>query len=208
MIRHNIDPMHVEKNICDNVLGTMCDVPGKTKDTVKAREDLRDMGIREELQMKVRSRDNKPVKPVACFKLSHDEKNGFCDFLKSAKFPDGYASNISRCIKEKKICGLKSHDCHVLLQRLIPIGVRGFLTKEVVDALFDLGNFFKELCSKTLRVEHIVKLERTIPVILCKLEKIFPPAFFTVMVHLSVHLPRQARLAGPVHARWMYPIER
>lgn len=102
LIRHNIDPMHVEKNICDNVLGTMCDVPGKTKDTVKAREDLRDMGIREELQMKVRSRDNKPVKPVACFKLSHDEKNGFCDFLKSAKFPDGYASNISRCIKEKK----------------------------------------------------------------------------------------------------------
>lgn len=44
--------------------------------------------------------------------------------------------------------------------------------------------------------------------ILCKLEKIFPPAFFDVMVHLAVHLPREAMLAGPVQYRWMYPIER
>lgn len=44
--------------------------------------------------------------------------------------------------------------------------------------------------------------------ILCKLEKIFPPAFFDIMVHLAVHLPREAKLVGPVGYRWMYPIER
>jgi hypothetical protein len=43
---------------------------------------------------------------------------------------------------------------------------------------------------------------------LCKLEQIFPPAFFDIMVHLAVHLPREAELAGPVQYRWMYPIER
>jgi hypothetical protein len=41
-----------------------------------------------------------------------------------------------------------------------------------------------------------------------KLEKIFPPAFFDVMVHLAVHLPDEALLRGPVQYGWMYPIER
>ena len=52
------------------------------------------------------------------------------------------------------------------------------------------------------------ELENKIVVILCKLERIFPPAFFDVMVHLAIHLPREAMLAGPVQYRWMYPIER
>ena len=28
------------------------------------------------------------------------------------------------------------------------------------------------------------------------------------MMHLAVHLPREALLAGPVQYRWMYPVER
>jgi hypothetical protein len=44
--------------------------------------------------------------------------------------------------------------------------------------------------------------------ILCKLEKIFPPAFFDVMVHLCVHLPDAALFRGPVQYGWMYPRER
>jgi len=47
-----------------------------------------------------------------------------------------------------------------------------------------------------------------IPVILCKLEKIFPPAFFDIMIHVAIHLPRDVELAGPVQFCWMYPIER
>ncbi|KAG8365793.1 hypothetical protein BUALT_Bualt17G0008800 [Buddleja alternifolia] len=70
------------------------------------------------------------------------------------------------------------------------------------------SEFFRILCSKTLKVEHIEKMGRNIPLILCKLEKIFPPAFFDVMVHLAVHLPQEAKTADPVHSRWMYPIER
>ncbi|KAH7833133.1 hypothetical protein Vadar_003384 [Vaccinium darrowii] len=52
------------------------------------------------------------------------------------------------------------------------------------------------------------KLEENIAIVLCKLEKIFPPAFFDVMVHLAIHLPREIKLGGPVQYRWMYPIER
>uniref|UniRef100_A0A8R7TU01 DUF4218 domain-containing protein n=1 Tax=Triticum urartu TaxID=4572 RepID=A0A8R7TU01_TRIUA len=51
-------------------------------------------------------------------------------------------------------------------------------------------------------------MKKEIPIILCKLEKIFPPAFFDVMVHLAVHLPEEALLRGPVQYGWMYPVER
>ncbi|PON97308.1 hypothetical protein TorRG33x02_067750, partial [Trema orientale] len=44
--------------------------------------------------------------------------------------------------------------------------------------------------------------------ILAKLERIFPLAFFDIMVHLILHLPEEAILGGPVHFRWMYSIER
>ena len=46
------------------------------------------------------------------------------------------------------------------------------------------------------------------PLLICKLEMIFPPGFFLPMQHLILHLPREARLGGPVQARWCYPIER
>ncbi|XP_071924790.1 uncharacterized protein [Coffea arabica] len=46
--------------------------------------------------------------------------------------------------------------------------------------------------------------EKNIVVILCKLEKIFPPNFVDVMVHL----PAEAKLAGPAQYWWMFPFER
>ena len=52
--------------------------------------------------------------------------------------------------------------------------------------------FYKELCSTTLKVQRLRKLEVDIPILLCKLEKIFPPGFFNVMEHLPVHLPSEA----------------
>jgi hypothetical protein len=39
------------------------------------------------------------------------------------------------------------------------------------------------------------------------MEMLFPPSFFNVMVHLVVHLAEEAKVGGPVHYRWMYPIE-
>ncbi|XP_074281896.1 uncharacterized protein LOC141606599 isoform X1 [Silene latifolia] len=49
--------------------------------------------------------------------------------------------------------------------------------------------------------EHII-------LTLCEMEKIFLPSFFDIMVHLCVHLAVEAKIAGPVQYRWMYPLER
>ena len=37
LIRHNLDVMHIEKNVFDNVFNTIMNVPGKPKDTSKSR---------------------------------------------------------------------------------------------------------------------------------------------------------------------------
>ena len=34
-LRHNLDLMHIEKNICDNIVDALLDIEGKTKDTLK-----------------------------------------------------------------------------------------------------------------------------------------------------------------------------
>jgi hypothetical protein len=51
------------------------------------------------------------------------------------------------------------------------------------------------------------KLEKEILVLICKLEKIFPPGWFNPMQHLLVHIPYEAKVGGPVQYRWMYHIK-
>ena len=145
-----------------------------------------------------------------CYTLTTKERIEFCKFLKSVKFPDGYAANLSRnvSINDGKISGLKTHDCHVLFQKLLPVAIQPYLNKDVCTTIIELCSFFQQLCAKALYVKDLEKLEEGIVLILCKLERIFPPAFFYIMVHLMVHLPHEAKLAGPVRYRWMYPFER
>ncbi|KAK9048338.1 hypothetical protein SSX86_032699, partial [Deinandra increscens subsp. villosa] len=208
LIRHNIDVMHVEKNVCENVLGTLLNIEGKTRDNEKARLDLQDWNIRKELHLV--HKNGRWFKPHALYVLTREERKQFCNLLKSVRFPNGYAGNLAKNViaEQGKVYGLKSHDCHVLIQRIIPIAIRPFMTKKIRDALVELSHFFKKLTEGTLYVTELEAMQKKIVVILCKLERIFPPSFFTVMVHLCVHLPEEAILGGPVQSRWMYPIER
>jgi D-serine deaminase-like pyridoxal phosphate-dependent protein len=92
------------------------------------------------------------------------------------KFPDGYATNLAKCVSADgcKLQGLKTHDCHILLQRILPAGLRGMMHHDIYEAVAKLGNFFRELCCKTLNVVILERLQAEIPVILCKLEKKSP----------------------------------
>jgi hypothetical protein len=80
--------------------------------------------------------------------------------------------------------------------------------QDIYEAVAELGNFFRELCYKTLNVGVVERLKAEILVILCKLEKKIPPSFFDVMVYLAVHLPEEALLRGPIQYGWMFPVER
>ena len=173
-LRYNLDVMHIEKNICEVLIGTILNILGKTKDTAKARLDLKDLGIKKELQF--RDDGESCEMPHARYTLSTKNKKAFCDFLRKVKFPDGFASNISRCVNAEgtKVQGLKTHDCHILLQRILPAAMRGFLDNDIYEAIAELGKFFRELCSRKLNKDVLVEMKKEIPIILVKLEKISP----------------------------------
>jgi hypothetical protein len=125
-------------------------------------------------------------------------------------FPDGYATNLRRGVNLStlRVNGIKSHDYHIWLEWLLPTMVRGYVPEHVWLALAELSYFFHQLCAKELSRTMIDDLRNEAPVLLCKLEKIFPPDFFNLMQHLILHLPYEARMGGPVQAHWCYPIER
>jgi hypothetical protein len=67
---------------------------------------------------------------------------------------------------------------------------------------------YRQLYAKEIKKEMMEKLEKEIPVLLCKLEKIFPLGWFNPMQHLLVYLPYEAKVGVLQQYRWMYPIER
>lgn len=94
LLRHNLDVMHIEKNIFDNVIGTLMNIDGKTKDSLKARLDLKAMGIRKRYWP--RMVNDKLVYDPAHFTLSNDDIRAICQWLLKLKVPDGYCANLSR----------------------------------------------------------------------------------------------------------------
>jgi hypothetical protein len=199
--------MHVEKNVCESIIGTLLNIKGKSKDGLNSRKDLEEMGIRKELHPK--KMESKMYLPPAPHTLTDSEKATFYYRLRNLKVPDGYSSNIGNCFaKDDKLSGLKSHDCHVLMQQLLSVALRGILPKGPRNAILRLCSFFNDICQRVLDRDILESLENEVVETLCMLERFFPPSFFDIMIHLTIHLGREARLCGPVHYRWMYPFER
>ncbi|CAM8975640.1 unnamed protein product [Rhodiola kirilowii] len=208
---YSLDVMHIEKNVFDNIIGTILGLQGKTKDDVKAREGLELLGIRKELWLKrIGSSSRKDKVSQAPYTILPEHRAEIFEFIQDAKYPYGYAGSLKNKInvEEKKFNGLKTHDCHVMLQRLLPVFIRPYLPHYVIEPLISLSRWFQKLCCKEFTVSDAIQMKDDIVIILCKLETVFPPAFFTIMVHLLIHLPDQVLLKGPVHYSWMYPIER
>ena len=90
LLRHNLDVMHIEKNFFDNIMNTVLNVQGKTKDNLKSRLDLPSICARDELHIMANGKG-----PTPKFRLNASAKEEFFQWiLSSVKFPDGYASNL------------------------------------------------------------------------------------------------------------------
>ena len=51
LLRHNLDVMHIEKNLFENIINTVVVVNGKTKDNAKSRMDVVELSARPELDL-------------------------------------------------------------------------------------------------------------------------------------------------------------
>ncbi|GKA23850.1 hypothetical protein Tco_0709883 [Tanacetum coccineum] len=207
-LRHNLDIMHIEKNVLEAILNTLL-MNDKSKDTAKARQDLQMLGIRSGLWLS-QTKNGKCLKPQAAYSFTPENRKKFCQYIKGVKLPDGFGS----CFKHKvtdndtNITGLKSHDCHIMMQRLLPYGLQNYLPDKIAKPIIDLCSLFKQICSATLMEDDMLKAQIKVVDILCELELIYPPALFDIMVHLVIHLPIEALEGGPIRPRWMYPFER
>ena len=78
-MHHNLDVMHIEKNICDSIVGTLLSIDGKSEDNMNSHLDLQAMGIRDQLHPI--ERGNRVILSVACYSLTLNEKNELCNFF-------------------------------------------------------------------------------------------------------------------------------
>ncbi|XP_004298273.1 PREDICTED: uncharacterized protein LOC101301486 [Fragaria vesca subsp. vesca] len=168
-IRHNLDVMHIEKNVCDSVLGTIMNLKHKNKDTPKACVDLKKMGICPQLWLVQNKRTKKAIMPKASYTVHPQKKAKVFQWFGNVKYPHGYS--------------------------------------DVVDTLVALSKFFQRICAKELKKSDVRSLQEDIVYIMCKLEKIFPPTFYNIIIHLMIHLLEQVLLTGPVQYTWCYPNE-
>lgn len=131
-VRHCLDVMHIEKNVFESLIGTLLNIPGKTKDGVKTRLDLVEMGIRLGLKPNLEG-SKKERLPLASWNLTLAEKKSMCGSFFGMKVPEDYSSNISSLVSmdDLKLSNYKSHDCHTIMQQLLGIAIRGVLEKPV-----------------------------------------------------------------------------
>jgi hypothetical protein len=63
--------------------------------------------------------------------------------MKDIKVPDGYAAGFRRSVnlKTMKMNELKSHDFHVIMERLMPVMFRGYIFEAVWKTLAEVSYF-------------------------------------------------------------------
>jgi hypothetical protein len=94
--------MHIEKNVCEALIGTIFNKKGNTKDNTNAHCDLDELNIEN---------------PQEWYTLTKEDKIKVFDLLDDVKVPSTYSANIRRLVSKKdlKLSGMKTDDCHVLM---------------------------------------------------------------------------------------------
>ena len=76
VLRHNLDVTHIEKKVCYSLLGTLFNIPGKTKDGIGTPLDLIELGVQKELALKLGEKQTYLL--PTCFTLTKGEKHVLC----------------------------------------------------------------------------------------------------------------------------------
>ncbi|CAM8940236.1 unnamed protein product [Rhodiola kirilowii] len=129
-----------EKNIFDNIIGIVLALEGKTKDDQKACEGLMKQGVHKHLWDKFKESSSKRQKvSQASYTVSSEHKVEILEMIKDVQYPHGYAGSLKNKINlyDKMFNDLKTHDCHVMLQRILPVVIQLYFPYGVVSCLID-----------------------------------------------------------------------
>jgi hypothetical protein len=144
--------MHQESNFCQALINTCMDFLDKTKDNDKAHMDLAVICDRPNQVL----REN-GGKPKADHCLKPKQRKEVMKWMKDLKFPNGYATGFRRSmnLKTMKMKGLKSHDFHIIMERLMHVMFRGYIFDAVWKTLAEVSYFYRQLCAKEIRRDVI-----------------------------------------------------
>jgi hypothetical protein len=171
-------------------MSTCLDVTGFMKDNVNVRKDLAALCGCPSLEAKPNAR-GKLRRPKAPYYLKLTERKEILRCLKILKFPDRYVANIKRAvnISTSKLNGLKSHDYHIFIERLMLVMFCGYFKVDLWKMFTELSYFYRHICAKQVSKVMMQRLEKHIVVLVCKMETILPSGWFNAMQHLLVRLP-------------------
>jgi hypothetical protein len=97
ILPHNIDLMHQEQNIVENIMSMCLDVTSFTKDNLNARKDLTSLCDHPNMEAKPNARGNlKRTKTP--YRLKPTKRKELLSWLKTLKFSDCYVANIKRAV--------------------------------------------------------------------------------------------------------------
>jgi hypothetical protein len=121
LLPHNIDVMHTEKNIAEALWGTIMETE-KSKDNPKARVDLATLCDRPKQEIQPPRAGKTWKRPKTDFVLARKYRREVLEWMQTLMFPDGYAMNLRRGVNLStlRVNGMKSHDYHIWLERLLP----------------------------------------------------------------------------------------
>lgn len=91
--------MHVEKNVCDSLVGMLLNISDKTKDGPKARVDkTKELWERQAMTNTLL----KTNLPPACYTLKRAEMHSLCKFLHGVQVSSCYLAKIGKLVDMKK----------------------------------------------------------------------------------------------------------
>ncbi|XP_076901111.1 uncharacterized protein LOC143555453 [Bidens hawaiensis] len=154
-VRHCLDVMNIEKNVCDSLLGLLLNIPVKTKDGIRVRRDMQEMGIRKELApVEKGNREIKSCGPVFLrYMYPFERYMGFLkDYVRNRNRPEG--SIVEGYASEKAI-----EFCTGYLEGVKSIGVPQSLHMGKLEGVGGVGmeTFFPTY--DCLQLAHLVVLK-------------------------------------------------
>ena len=163
--------MHVEKNVCESILGTLLKIKGKRKDGDGSRLDM--LADQSQRRSEVED-DGKFIKAHQSYNFSTKEATHLFTYLLSVKTPSSYCANIRSLVDvssgKMKLGHMKSHDCHVMLTQILPVAIRNLMDKDIRNTLIELCDFFNQLWQKVVDPEELDHMQDDIARILSSLE--------------------------------------
>jgi hypothetical protein len=162
---------------------------------MNARKDLADLCYHTSLEARANPKGNL-TGPRGPYYFKPKERKEILKWLKTLKFLDRYAANIKWAVNigTSKLNGLKSHDYHIITERLMLVMFCGYLNADLWKIFTELSYFNRQIYAK--EVSKVM------------MGKVFLPKWLNVMQYLLVHLPWEDRVGGPVQFRWMNSQER